>query len=183
MKFGIGQPVTRKEDPKFLTGRGQYVDDIDVPNLAFGYLLRSLHANAKINSIDVGAAKEASGVIAVLTGEDYAADELGNIECESINPMLSRGEPQLRPHPALVKDVVKCVGAPVVFVVAENMAERRGVKVGFTDEIHAEILSGVNPGERVVIKGQRSLEHGAPLKVLEDDPPKTPSLDAESLGS
>jgi len=71
----------------------------------------------------------------------------------------------------------------VVFVAAGNTAERRVVKVGFTDGNHAEILSGVNPGERVVIKGQRSLEHGSPLKILEDDPPKTPSPDSESLGS
>ena len=89
MNYGIGQPVPRKEDPKFLTGRGQYVDDINVPNLAFGYVLRSLHANAKINSIDVGAASEAPGVIVVLTGEDYATEGLGNIECDSINPMLN----------------------------------------------------------------------------------------------
>jgi len=162
MKFGIGQPVTRKEDPKFLTGRGQYVDDIDVPNLAFGYLLRSLHANAKINSIDVGAAKEASGVIAVLTGEDYAADELGNIECESINPMLSRGEPQLRPHPALVKDVVKCVGAPVVFVVAETLVQAKDaaelVKVDY------EVLPSVTS-----VQGVRKLDAPTVWEGTEDN--------------
>jgi membrane fusion protein (multidrug efflux system) len=90
-------------------------------------------------------------------------------------------------HPASIlvprNAVVSEESDQVVFVVADNMADRRIVEVGFTDENHAEILSGVNPGERVVIKGQRSLEHGAPLKVLEDDPPKTPSLDVESLGS
>ena len=102
MKFGIGQPVTRKEDPKFLTGRGRYVDDIELPNMTHGYVLRSIHANAIINSIDVNSAKTSPGVISVLTGEDYAADEIGSITCDSINPMLSTCEPQLRPHPALI---------------------------------------------------------------------------------
>ena len=125
MKFGIGQPVTRKEDPKFLMGRGRYVDDIELPNMTHGYVLRSIHANARINSIDVNSAKNSPGVISVLTGEDYAADEIGSITCDSINPMLSKGEPQLRPHPALVKDVVKCVGAPVAFVVAETLVQAK----------------------------------------------------------
>lgn len=125
MKFGIGQPVTRKEDPKFLTGRGRYVDDIVLANMAHGYVLRSIHANATINSIDTTAASAAPGVIGVLTGDDYAADGLGSIPCESINPMICRGEPVLRPHPALVKDVVKCVGAPVAFVVAETLSQAK----------------------------------------------------------
>ena len=125
MKFGIGQPVRRKEDPKFLTGRGRYVDDIELPNLTYGHVLRSIHANANINAIDVSLAKNAPGVIAVLTGQDYASDGIGNIGCESINPMLSKGEPQLRPHPALVIDVVKCIGAPVAFVVAETLAQAK----------------------------------------------------------
>ena len=91
MKFGIGQPVTRKEDPKFLTGRGRYVDEIELPDMTYGYVLRSIHANAKINSIDVTSAKGAPGVISVLTGDDYAADGIGSISCVSINPMLSKG--------------------------------------------------------------------------------------------
>ena len=109
MKFGIGQPVTRKEDPKFLMGRGRYVDDIELPNMTHGYVLRSIHANAIINSIDVTSATDAPGVILALTGEDYADDEMGSITCESINPMLSKGKPKLRPHPALVKESVICL--------------------------------------------------------------------------
>ena len=126
MKFGIGQPVTRKEDPKFLTGQGRYVGDIDMTNIAYGYVLRSPHANAKIVSIDVSTAQEAPGVILVLTGEDYASSGLGNITCHSINPMLTGGAPAVqRPHGALVKDVVKCVGAPVAFVIAETLEQAK----------------------------------------------------------
>ncbi|MDG2033579.1 MAG: hypothetical protein P8J29_06555, partial [Rhodospirillales bacterium] len=57
MYFGIGQPVTRKEDPKFLTGQGRYVDDIGFPNMTYAVVHRSIHANAKINAIDTSAAK------------------------------------------------------------------------------------------------------------------------------
>ena len=57
-QFGIGQPVTREEDPRLLKGRGRYVDDVQLPNTTYGYVLRSPHAHAKIKAIDTGAAKE-----------------------------------------------------------------------------------------------------------------------------
>ena len=123
MQFGIGQPVTRKEDPKFLTGQGRYVDDIGFPNMAYAAVHRSIHANAKINAIDTSEAEAAPGVIAVLTGEDYASDGMGTINCETVNPMILRGEARLRPHPALVRGEVKCVGAPLALVVAESLTE------------------------------------------------------------
>ena len=77
MKFGIGQPVPRTEDPRFLKGAGRYVADIMPPNLAHGFVLRSPHAHAAIKSIDTAAAKAAPGVLAVLTGADARADKLG----------------------------------------------------------------------------------------------------------
>jgi carbon-monoxide dehydrogenase large subunit len=126
MKFGIGQPVTRKEDPKFLMGKGRYVGDIEVPNMVYGYVLRSPHANAQINSIDVSAAQKAPGVIVALTGDDYAADDMGHIACATMMPMLMGGQEGVqRPHGALVSDVVKCVGAPVAFVVAETLEQAK----------------------------------------------------------
>jgi carbon-monoxide dehydrogenase large subunit len=126
MKFGIGQPVTRKEDPKFLTGQGRYVGDIELSNMAYGYVLRSPYANAKINSIDVRSAKKASGVISILTGEDYANSGYGDIACGTMMPMLMGGGVGVqRPHGALVRDVVKCVGAPVVFIVAETLEQAK----------------------------------------------------------
>lgn len=121
MKFGIGQPVPRKEDPRFLTGRGRFVDDIELPRIAHGYVVRSPHANARIKSIDIKAAQAAPGVLAVLTGEDYAADKLGDIHCHFPVPLLA-GPPVSSPFPALARGVVKCVGMPVVFVVADSIA-------------------------------------------------------------
>ncbi|MGI9569650.1 MAG: hypothetical protein ACR2PH_07925, partial [Desulfobulbia bacterium] len=77
MRFGIGQSVRRKEDPRFLTGRGKYVDDINLSGQTRAVFLYSQHAHALIKSIDTSAAERASGVVAVLTGEDYKSDGLG----------------------------------------------------------------------------------------------------------
>ena len=126
MKFGIGQPVTRKEDPKFLMGQGRYVGDIDMLNITQAFILRSPHANARIISVDVSAAHEAPGVILILTGEDYASSGLGSMACHSINPMLTGGQAAIqRPHGALVKDVVKCVGARVALIIAETLEQAK----------------------------------------------------------
>jgi carbon-monoxide dehydrogenase large subunit len=136
MKFGIGQPAPRKEDPRMLTGRGRYVDDIELPRMTFGYVLRSTHAHAKITSIDTKAATAAPGVLAVLTGDDYAADGLGEIHCHFPVPALT-GPPTASPFPALVTGVVKCIGAGVAFVVAASLAEAKDaaelIEVGYQE--------------------------------------------------
>ena len=77
IKFGIGQPVTRLEDPRFITGRGRFVDDIDLPQQCHGVVVMSPHAHAHIKRIDTAKAKAAPGVLAVLTGADVEADRLG----------------------------------------------------------------------------------------------------------
>ena len=124
MKFGIGQAVPRKEDPRFLTGRGRYVDDIELPRMTVGYLLRSPHANAKIASIDVAEAKDAPGVHAVLTADDYKADGLGEIHCHFPVPLLS-GPPVGSPYTPLAHGVVKCVGIPVALIVADTLEQAK----------------------------------------------------------
>src|SRR4051812_33967065 len=77
LKFGIGQPVRRVEDTRFLTGRGRYVDDIDLPRQAHGVVVSSNQAHAKIRRIDTAKAAAAPGVLCVLTGEDAAKDHIG----------------------------------------------------------------------------------------------------------
>jgi CO/xanthine dehydrogenase Mo-binding subunit len=77
IKFGVGQPVTRFEDARLLTGRGRYQDDTDLPGQLYAVFLRSPHAHARIGSIDAAGARDAPGVRAVYTGADYAADGLG----------------------------------------------------------------------------------------------------------
>ena len=80
-KFGIGQGVPRWEDPRLLRGGGRYSDDLNRPGQAYGYVLRSPHAHAKIVSIDTADAKAAPGVLAVYTFEDVEAAGLGGIPC------------------------------------------------------------------------------------------------------
>jgi len=119
-KFGIGQPVSRFEDPRLVRGGGRYVDDMALPGMAFGHVLRSPHAHAKISSIDVTAAKAAPGVLAVLTGADWRACGWGDLP---VPGGLKRrdGSPMYRPrYPALVWDRVRWVGDYVAFVVAET---------------------------------------------------------------
>src|SRR5580704_17740788 len=80
-QFGIGQPVRRVEDRRFISGRGRYLDDISHPRQAYAFMLRSPHAHARIRAVDTTAATSASGVLAVYTGEDLSGDGLGTIPC------------------------------------------------------------------------------------------------------
>jgi aerobic carbon-monoxide dehydrogenase large subunit len=119
-KFGIGQAVPRFEDPRLVRGGGRYVDDIVLPGMAFGYVLRSPHAHARIRAIDIDRAQAAPGVLAVLTGADWVASGWGDLPVPG--GMKRRdGSPMYRPrYPALVSDRVRWVGDYVAFVVAET---------------------------------------------------------------
>ena len=75
-RYGVGQSIRRKEDQRFLTGRGQYIDDVTMPDMVHLFNLRSPHAHARIASIDTQAAAAAPGVLAVLTGADWVGDDL-----------------------------------------------------------------------------------------------------------
>jgi aerobic carbon-monoxide dehydrogenase large subunit len=126
MKFGIGQPVPRTEDPRFLKGKGRYVADIQPANTAHGFVLRSPHAHAAIKSIDTSAAKAAPGVLLVLTGADVRAENIGALPCGA--PPIVFGGPVkafMALHPVLPHDRVRFVGDPVAFVVAESLNEAR----------------------------------------------------------
>ncbi|MEQ8701972.1 MAG: xanthine dehydrogenase family protein molybdopterin-binding subunit, partial [Bauldia litoralis] len=124
MKFGVGQPVARHEDPKFLTGRGRYVDDIKLPGQVWGHVLRSPHAAAKILSIDTGAAKAADGVLLVLTGADLDAAGVGTIPCPVVPMAMGGAPPKFWPRqPALAGERVRHIGEPVAFVVAATRAQ------------------------------------------------------------
>jgi carbon-monoxide dehydrogenase large subunit len=121
MKFAVGQAVPRTEDPRLLTGRGRYTDDFVLARLVHAYVLRSPHAHARIRSIDTRAAQQMPGVLAMLTGKDWAAEKFG-----APRPVIPRqrrdGSPMFVPsRPALAKDRVMLVGDPVAFIVAESL--------------------------------------------------------------
>ena len=124
-QFGIGQPVRRVEDRRFVTGRGYYLDDINRPRQAYAVMLRSPHAHARIRAIDTATAAAAQGVLAVYTGEDLARDGLGTIPC--LSGLTNRdGSPSaMPPHPAIARDRVRHVGDTVAMVVAESAAAGR----------------------------------------------------------
>ena len=119
-EFAIGQHVTRFEDPRLIQGGGRYTDDIQLPGMVHGIVLRSPHAHAKIKSIDTKAAKQAPGVLGVLTAADVKA--AGFRELPVPGGLKRRdGSPQYMPrYPILVEDTVRWVGDYVAFVVAET---------------------------------------------------------------
>src|SRR5438309_11962294 len=79
-EFALGQPVSRFEDPRLLRGGGRYIDDMVLPRMVFGHVLRSPHAHARIVAIDTEAAKAATGVLTVLTGADWQASGWGALQ-------------------------------------------------------------------------------------------------------
>ncbi|MGY9018161.1 MAG: xanthine dehydrogenase family protein molybdopterin-binding subunit [Alphaproteobacteria bacterium] len=125
-EFAIGQSVPREEDPRLLTGGGEFLDDVNLRNQAWAYVLRSPYAMANIRSINTEVAQAAPGVLQVLTGEDWAKENYGGLPCEDANKKKQDGSPMYHPeHPVLVKDQVKLVGDCVAFVVAETYAQAR----------------------------------------------------------
>src|SRR4249920_4237802 len=117
---GIGASVRRKEDARFLSGRGNYTDDINRPGQLHAFIRRSDQPHARINSIDTTAAAKAAGVVAVFVGADMAAEAIGGLPCgwqihnKDGSPMA---EP---PHPVIATGKVRHVGDPVAVVVAET---------------------------------------------------------------
>src|ERR1700710_112403 len=105
-EFAIGQAVPRFEDPRLLRGGGWYVDDITLPGMAYGFVLRSPPAHAKINRIDTTAAKAAPGVLCVLTGEDWIKSGWGDMPVPATHKRRD-GSTNYKPrYPALGKDTV-----------------------------------------------------------------------------
>jgi len=133
-KFGIGQSVSRFEDPRLLRGEGRFVNDVNLPGQAHAIVVRSPHAHAKILSIDTAAAQAAPGVLAVFTAADYDADKLGSPKV-TFPRKRPDGSPIFAPQrPALVRDRVRYVGDPVALVVAETLEQAKDA----VDLLHVE---------------------------------------------
>ncbi len=122
---GMGASVARKEDRRFLIGKGRYTDDLQLPGQTAAVFLRSPHAHAAIRSIDATAARKAPGVLAVLTGEDVAADGLGGIPCGWQITNKDGSKMVEPPHPALALGKARHAGDPVVMVIAETKAQAK----------------------------------------------------------
>jgi len=124
-KYGVGQPVTRFEDPRLLRGEGRYVNDLVLPGMLHIAYVRSPHARARIRGIDVAQSRAAPGVLGVFTIDDLERDGLGTTA-----PTLKRTRPDgkpgfWRPHPGLAKGLVRHVGDPVAIVAAQTLAQAK----------------------------------------------------------
>jgi hypothetical protein len=122
---GIGQAVRRKEDIRFITGKGQYTDDVVRPGETRAVFVRSPHARAKIKNIDATEAEKMPGVVAVLTGAQLANDKIGNLICGWMIHSKDGTPMKMAAHPALANGNVNHVGDAVAVVIAETKAQGR----------------------------------------------------------
>ncbi|MBN3759999.1 xanthine dehydrogenase family protein molybdopterin-binding subunit [Burkholderia sp. Ac-20365] len=117
----VGMPVKRKEDYRFLTGNGQYTDDIVLPAQTYAVFLRSPHAHARIKSIDTTAAKQSPGVVAIFTGADLAAENVGGLPCGWLIHSIDGTPMHEPPHPVIAHTKVRHVGDQVALVIADSV--------------------------------------------------------------
>jgi carbon-monoxide dehydrogenase large subunit len=121
--FAIGQGVPRFEDPRLVSGGGHYTDDVQIPGMAYGVMVRSPHGHAKIKSTDSSAAKAAPGVLAIITGADWKAAGLGDLPSHAGLKRPGDG-PMYKPrYTVLAEDRVRWVGDCVAFIVADTQAQ------------------------------------------------------------
>jgi carbon-monoxide dehydrogenase large subunit len=154
---GIGAPMRRVEDRRFVTGKGDFVDDLALPNMAFAYVVRSPHAHARIGRIDKGPACAAPGVLCVLTGDDVIAENIKGLPCPGF-PVAPEGARFYRPlRPVLAKDFVRHVGDGVAVIVAQTLHQAKDA---------AELLA-VNYEVLPAVTLEDALAEGAP-KVWRD---------------
>src|SRR5579871_6348785 len=161
---GIGAAVRRKEDFRFITGKGQYTDDVSRPGQTHIHFLRSPHAHAKIKKIETKAAKEMPGVLAVLTGAELAADKIGNLICGWMIHSKDGSPMKMAPHPAIAVGKANHVGDPVAVVVAEteDQAEDAAEKV----VVDYEVLPAVADPSKAQHKGAAQIHEVAPENTI-----------------
>jgi carbon-monoxide dehydrogenase large subunit len=161
---GIGAAVRRKEDFRFITGKGQYTDDVSRPGQTWIHFLRSPHAHAKIKKIDAAAAKAMPGVLAVLTGAELAADKIGNLICGWMIHSKDGSPMKMAPHPAIAAGKANHVGDPLAVVVAEtaDQAEDAAEKV----VVDYEVLPAVADPAKAQHKGAAQIHEVAPYNTI-----------------
>jgi aerobic carbon-monoxide dehydrogenase large subunit len=164
MKFGIGQPVPRTEDPTLVRGHGRYTDDVTLPNQVYCVMVRSRVAHGAIKSIDTAAARQMPGVLGVYSGADLT--QYGTLKC--IVPFNNRdGSPMIKPpRPALPTDKVRYVGDPVAFVVAETLLQAKDAAEAV--EVEVDALPAVVRPEDAARPGAPLIHAEAPGNVALD---------------
>src|SRR4030088_1803248 len=161
---GIGAGARRKEDFRFVTGKGQYTDDINRPGQTYIYFVRSPHAHAKIKKIDSAEAAKMPGVVAVLTGKDLATDKIGNLICGWAITSKDGSPMKMSAHPAIAGDKANHVGDAVAVVIAETLAQAKdaGEKV----KVDYEVLPAVADPAKAQAKGAPQIHEEAPGNTI-----------------
>lgn len=150
-KYGVGQPVRRKEDDTLVRGKGKYTDDFNLPGQAYAWIVRSSHAHGLIRGIDTSVARDMPGVLGIWTGTDLAAAGYTPIRC-SLPMKNADGSPLLQTdRMALAIDKVRFVGDPVACVVATTLAQARDAAEAVSLDIEplpavTEAADAVKPG-------------------------------------
>ncbi|MGX5846950.1 xanthine dehydrogenase family protein molybdopterin-binding subunit [Mesorhizobium sp. PL10] len=150
---GIGARVARKEDKRFITGAGRYVDDMVVPGMKHAAFVRSPHAHAQIKKIDVKKAQAMPGVIGVLTGKELKADGIGNLICGWMIHSKDGSPMKMGAWSPLAVDKVRYVGDAIVIVVAETKGQARDA---------AEAVEITYKELKAVVDATKALQKGAP---------------------
>jgi len=161
--FGISQPVRRREDIRFLIGRGQFTDNIDMPGQAYAHFVRSKHAHGIVRAANVARARSAPGVLGVFTGADLCAAGIGPIPFLPV-PGFPMDTPVETPRHALALDRVRYVGEQVAVVVAVTLAQ--AIDAADMTEVEIEPLAAVPDIEHAVVPGAPAIWPLAPDNVV-----------------
>jgi carbon-monoxide dehydrogenase large subunit len=161
---GIGASVKRKEDIRFITGKGRYTDDINRPGQAHAYFVRSPHAHANIKGIDAAETLASPGVVAVFTGDDIAADKLGGLICGWMIHSKDGSPMKAGAHPALAHGKVRYVGDHVAVVIAETYEQAR--EAGEKLVVDYELLPAVVDIKTAAAPGQTVIHDAAPENTV-----------------
>ena len=154
MKFGVGLSVRRTEDPRFLTGRGTYVDDIKLPHMAHAAIVYAQVPNAIITSIDKRFAENAPGVIAVLTGVDAREDGIGGIPPNYLPQMMGLTEGIRTQQPIISFDIIRFCGERIAIVIAETEKQARDA---------ASLVDAKIKTDDAILTAEAAVSEGAPL--------------------
>src|SRR5436190_6843973 len=166
MKFGVGQPVPRMEDPTLLRGQGRYTDDINLSDQAYAVMVRSKIAHGILKGIDSTAASKMPGVLAILTYADIAAAGFGPMKCGLNIPQRDGSPMKTPPRHSLAKDRVRYVGEAVACVVAETAVQAKDAAEAV--ELDIEALPAVTSPAQALAADAPQLHDEAPGNIACD---------------
>jgi carbon-monoxide dehydrogenase large subunit len=152
----LGASIKRREDPRFITGKGNYTDDLKLSGMTHAVFVRSPHANAKIRKIDTSRAAKAPGVVAIFTGKDMTG--VNSLPCGWLLPEL-----KIPPHMPLASDAARYVGDPVAIVIAESQSAASDAAELVA--VDWEVLPSVTSTEKAAAKGSPQIHEVAPGNV------------------